>query len=90
MYGAEVWGHIKSSAIQTAENVFCRKLLGVSQSTPAFMIHQELGLQFISDVIAIKPLLLWVKVWLRPECVLNKLIIKDILALDKGPSIDWL
>ena len=62
IYGAEVWGYIGLSALQTAEIRFCRTLLGAANSTLAFVVYQELGLYYISDLIGVRPLLLWLEV----------------------------
>ena len=42
-YGSEVWGFYKSKDIETVHLHFCKKLLGVKQSTQNDFIYGELG-----------------------------------------------
>ena len=42
-YGSEVWGFYKAPAIESVHLQFCKKLLGVKQSTQNDFIYGELG-----------------------------------------------
>ena len=42
-FGSEVWGFYKSSAIETVHLQFCKKILGVKQSTQNDFVYGELG-----------------------------------------------
>ena len=42
-YGCEVWGFYKSKAIETVHLQFCKRLLGVKQTTQNDFIYGELG-----------------------------------------------
>ena len=42
-YGSEVWGFHKAPAIESVHTHFCKKLLGVKQSTQNDFIYGELG-----------------------------------------------
>ena len=90
VYGAEIWGHIDSSMLQIQENKFIRRLLMLPQCSAVFSIHDELGLPFICDLIALKPLLYWLKVWIRAEPFMNRTILRDCLSLDRVDQIPWL
>ena len=61
-FGSEVWGFYKSSAIETVHLLFCKKILGVKQSTQNDFVYGELGrmnYQFRRYIIIIK---YWLKV----------------------------
>ena len=60
-YGSEVWGFYKSTAIETVHLQFCKKLLGVKQTTQNDFIYGELGrIDFQSQRY-----LIIVKYWLK-------------------------
>ena len=42
-YGSEVWGFYKSASIETVHLQFCKKILGVKQTTQNDFIYGELG-----------------------------------------------
>ena len=42
-FGSEVWGFYKSSSIETVHLQFCKKILGVKQSTQNDFVYGELG-----------------------------------------------
>ena len=42
-YGSECWGFYKSTAIETVHLQFCKKILGVKQSTQNDFVYGELG-----------------------------------------------
>ena len=42
-YGSEVWGLYKAKAIETVHLQFCKRLLGVNQTTQNDFIYRELG-----------------------------------------------
>lgn len=78
-YGSEIWGYTDVKELQVAENSFMRKVLSVPVSTPSFNIYEELVAGFISDQIAVTPLLCWLRIWAQPAPNLNRLIIQDCL-----------
>ena len=42
-YGSEVWGFYKSASIETVHLQFCKKILGVKQTTQNDFLYGELG-----------------------------------------------
>lgn len=52
--------------------------------------HQEVGLDYLSDRIAMHPLLLWRSIWAKDETKFTQTVIKDCLLLDKSLCIPWL
>ena len=66
-YGSRLWGIGNCLAIQRQENIFLRKVLAVPQSIPSTMIHDEVGLSHIMDLIAIRPLLVWWSIWSKGD-----------------------
>lgn len=89
-YGAEVWGWGEIKGLQLEENRYLRKVLKVPPSTPAYIVHEELGVPYLEDMIRLKPVLAWLKVWYNPEAALGRLIINDCLSRDNGMKIAWL
>ena len=42
-YGSEVWGYHKAKSIETVHMQFCKRMLGIKQSTQNDFVHGELG-----------------------------------------------
>ena len=42
-YGSEVWGYHKAKSIETVHMQFCKRMLGIKQSTQNDFDHSELG-----------------------------------------------
>lgn len=57
---------------------------------PTHIGHEELGVTYIRDKVAVRPLLGWVKIWANPEATFSRQIIVDCLAHDRGLNIPWL
>lgn len=89
-YGSEIWGYREVKDIQIVENKFLRNLLSLPQSTPSYIVHQEAGVGFVSDLIGVAPLLKWIAIWINPELEMNSEIMRNCLALDRASSIPWL
>lgn len=71
---------------QILENAF----LCLPQSTPTFSLHEKIGVAYLTDIIAFRPLSLWMNIWTRPRNQLSKDIIKDCLSPDHSLNIPWL
>ena len=56
VYGADVWGYKNLKVIQREENRFFRRILCLPSSLPHYKLHDELGLVYISNLLAIRPL----------------------------------
>lgn len=79
-----------ANKLQTTENKYHRRILKVPQGTASYSVNEELGMKYILDLVAVKPLLYWVKIWTSQEAGFNQLVIEDYLSLDHGLKIPWL
>lgn len=61
-YGSEIWGYKNCAELQIVENEFLRSLLSVPQSMPSYIIHQEVGICFMVDLIRKSPFLKWISI----------------------------
>lgn len=89
-YGCDIWGYCDSKEIQGAENSFMRRVLSVPVSTPIFNAHEDLGMGYISDLVAVAPLLRWLRIWAQPAPNLNQQILLDCLNLGRVLDIPWI
>ena len=72
-YSAEVWGFCKADKIETVHLQFCKRLLGVKQSSQNDFIYGELGRT--SFQLRKKINLMIIKFWLKNVlCPENRLI----------------
>lgn len=90
MYGAELWGISNCKVIHQEENRFLRRLLTLPISAANYIDHKELGLQYLEDLIRVRPGLLWLSIWKNPESAITRDIILDCLSLDEGLQIPWI
>ena len=71
-YSAEVWGFCKADKIETVHLQFCKRLLGVKQSSQNDIIYGELGR---TSFQLKKRYLMIIKYWLKNVlCPENRLI----------------
>lgn len=56
----------------------------------AASVHEELAIEYVSDLIQFHPLSLWFSVWIKKDLELNRVIVKDCLNLDHANKIPWL
>lgn len=89
-YGAAIWGRSNTTSLQIQENKFLKRLLSVPSSTPNYIVHRELFVPYISDLISMAGLILWHGIWTKEETKFTKDIILDCLALDNCRKIPWL
>lgn len=89
-YGSEIWGYTPLSTLQAVENTFLKRLLGVPGGTANMVVQEELGVQTLSLVISLRPLLFWLKCWLNKELSLNHQILREIMDLDHMLDIPWI
>lgn len=89
-YGSEIWGYNKATSLQVAENKFFKRLLSAPQSLSNMVAHEELGVQFLCDTLALRPIVFWLKCWLNPELTVTHIIIQECITLDKASRIPWL
>lgn len=88
-YGSEIWGHTDIKPLQVAENKFLKRLLSVPQSLSNLVVHEELGVQYLSDSLSLRPIVFWLKCWLNPELTLTHSIIRECMGLEKMSHISW-
>ena len=88
-YGSEVWGFHKASAIETVHMQFCKKLLGVKQSTQNDFVYGELGRLNYQVQRYISIVRYWLKINLEEnkyvKCIYN-MMIQDIQLFPNKPN----
>ena len=61
-YGSEVWGFHSAKAIETTHMSFCKRMLGIKQSTQNDFVHGELGRMDYQSLRYINIIKFWIKV----------------------------
>ena len=61
-YGSEVWGFHPAKAIETTHMSFCKRMLGIKQSTQNDFVHGELGRMDFQSLRFINIIKYWIKV----------------------------
>lgn len=51
---------------------------------------REVGINYLSDLNAMRPVMLWRSIWAKDETKFTQTIIKDGLKLDNSLRIPWL
>ena len=70
MYSAEIWGFENKNIIEKIHLQFCKKILGVTTSTPNVMVYGKIGRYPIELQIKIKMLYFWNKIVGNPDEVI--------------------
>ena len=60
--GSEVWGFHKAKSIETVHMQFCKRMLGIKQSTQNDFVHGELGLVDYQSLRYINIVKFWLKI----------------------------
>ena len=83
-FGSEVWGFYKASSIETVHLQFCKKILGVKQTTQNDFIYGELGRTNYQSRRYMSIIKFWLKVVSSQENKLirhvYKMMLNDIIA----------
>ena len=90
-YGSEVWGFYKSASIETVHLQFCKKILGVKQTTQNDFIYGELGRIDFQSQRYINIIKYWLKVVQSDNRKYAKLIY-DMMLNDleiRGQKQNW-
>lgn len=66
-YGAGLWGYANGHALQIEENTFLKRLLYLPPYAANTIVHNEFDLQFLEDLLLVRPLLLWLSLWAKEE-----------------------
>lgn len=90
LYGAELWGHCSSQVFALSENAFIRQLLALPSSTPLVPLRMDLGILPIADLISVRPILFWRRLWSTPELSEYKDELKAVMAVMGAERIPWL
>ena len=61
-YGSEVWGFHKAKSIETVHMQFCKRMLGIKQSTQNDFVHGELGRVDYQSLRYINIVKFWLKI----------------------------
>ena len=61
-YGSEVWGFHSAKTIETTHISFCKRMLGIKQSTQNDFVHGELGRIDYQSLRYINIIKFWIKV----------------------------
>jgi hypothetical protein len=84
-YSAEIWGHHRAPDIESLNSKFCRKVLGVRQSTNLDALYGELGrlpLYIHRKLLILK---YWIKILsLSEDSILFKIFVMLKLDADRG------
>lgn len=89
-YGAAIWGRANTTALQIQENKFRKRVLAVSSTTANYIVHKELSVPYLSDLINMAGLPFWQGIRAKDETKFTKDLIMDCLALDHSRKIPWL
>lgn len=81
-YGSEIWGYAPVNVLQVVENTFLKRLLSVPRGTSNYVVHEELGVPYLRDTLALCPLSFWLKCWLNVDLNLTQQILREIMSLD--------
>ena len=83
-FGSEVWGFYKASSIETVHLQFCKKILGVKQTTQNDFIYGELGRTDYQSRRYMSIIKFWLKIVSSQENKLirhiYKMMLNDIIA----------
>ena len=66
-YGSEVWGFHKAKSIETFHIQFCKRMLGIKQSTQNDFVHGELGRLDYQSLRFTNIVKIWLKIVLAGE-----------------------
>ena len=66
-YSAEIWGFENKNIIEEIHLQFCKTILGVTTSTPNFLVYGKIGRYPIELQIKIKMLYFWNKIVGNPD-----------------------
>ncbi|KAJ1116232.1 hypothetical protein NDU88_004450, partial [Pleurodeles waltl] len=70
-------------------NNFARALLACPQSTPLIPVFLDLGFNRITNLIALRPLLYWERIWTVLELIVYRDSVLDILRRPGAATIPW-
>lgn len=64
--------------------------MSVPLGTPNLVVHEELGVLYLQDILALRPLMCWIKCWLNDDLGLTQQILREATSLDNMTRIPWL
>ena len=84
LYGCEIWAYENTDIIEKLQNEFLRYITNSRKSTPAYMLHAELGIKAVDIKIKTRMIGFWLNIVNSKESKLSKLLYKFLLCEYNG------